>query len=369
MKKITRIKIPEEFKSHLNVKDIAGSDAYPIHKFSELVEAIAKLSYENEEHLLFYRGQSNDYVDNSGKSTFLPTIYRGQNLSQEEIDDRFDILENASKELSKEFLKSKTKGYQEVRRKTLIRWSILQHYEVCPTPLIDITQSLRVACSFAFQESENNEAFIYVFGFPYLTNRISINSELDLINVRLLSICPPDAFRPYFQEGYLVGTSDVTNEILNPKELDLSNRLIAKFKIPKKNFWDRKYSSLPKNALYPEKDKIMDICSKLNLGKSSGLLTKTFGEFMVEWMEIESIVRANTYKERKKYAKPINTYSGLRLLNERQVIDQLTFSELDKLRILRNDLVHNKIEIKQNQLKKYLNRLKTIIKELRNKGL
>ncbi len=369
MKKISRVKIPEEFKTHLNVRDIAGSEPYLINKFSKLVEAVAKLSYENEEHLLFFRGQASDYVDNAGKSTFLPTIYRGQNLSQEELDDRFEILENASKELVKEFNSSKTKGYKEVERKTLIRWSILQHYEVCPTPLIDVTQSLRVACSFAFDQNDSDEAFIYVFGFPYLTNRISINSEYDLINIRLLSICPPEALRPYFQEGYLVGTSDVTNEIVNPKELDLSNRIIAKFKIPKKNFWDRKYFPLPKIALYPEKDKILSLCSRLNLSKSTGLLTKTFGEFMVEWMEIESIVRANTYKQRKKQSRPINTNSGLRMLYERQQIPHDLFEELNEFRILRNDLVHNKREIKQSQLKKYLSRLKSIIKELKSNGL
>jgi len=369
MKKISRVKIPEEFRSHLNARDIAGSKAYPINKFSKLVEAIAKLSYENEEHLLFFRGQANDYVDNSGKSTFLPTIYRGQNLSQEELDDRFEILDNASKELAKEFKISKTKGYKDVERKTLIRWSILQHYEVCPTPLIDVTQSLRVACSFAFDQNEGDEAFIYVFGFPYLTNRISIDSEYDLINIRLLSICPPEALRPYFQEGYLIGTSDVTNEVVNPKELDLSNRIIAKFRIPKNNFWDRKYSSLPKIALYPEKDKINKLCSRLNLSNSTGLLTKTFGEFMVEWMEVESIVRANTYKQRKKYSRPINTSSGLRMLFERKAISHNLFEELNEIRILRNDLVHNKVDIKQSQLKKYLERLKVIIKELKDNNL
>ena len=69
-----------------------------------------------------------------------------------------------------------------------MQWSILQHYEVCGTPLIDFTHSFRVACSFAQLENESDRAYIYVFGLPYITNRISINSEHDLINIRLLSI-------------------------------------------------------------------------------------------------------------------------------------------------------------------------------------
>jgi len=60
---------------------------------------------------------------------------------------------------------------------------------------------LRVACSFATMDNENEFAYIFVFGLPYFTNRITINSEHDIINIRLLSICPPTALRPYFQEG------------------------------------------------------------------------------------------------------------------------------------------------------------------------
>lgn len=69
---------------------------------------------------------------------------------------------------------------------------------------------------------DNNEEFgyVYVFGFPYITNRISRNSEHDLINVRLLSICPPTALRPYFQEGYLAGTDEVTTNFDSKSELD-----------------------------------------------------------------------------------------------------------------------------------------------------
>ena len=62
------------------------------------------------------------------------------------------------------------------------------------------------------------------FGLPYITNRISVNSEQDLVNVRLLSICPPDALRPYFQEGYLAGTDEVTTDYDSKDELDFTKR-------------------------------------------------------------------------------------------------------------------------------------------------
>ena len=36
-----------------------------------------------------------------------------------------------------------------LRRQRILRWSILQHYEICDTPLLDVTQSIRIAASFA----------------------------------------------------------------------------------------------------------------------------------------------------------------------------------------------------------------------------
>lgn len=77
-----------------------------------------------------------------------------------------------------------------------------------------------------------------MFGFPYLTNRISFNSEHDIVNIRLLSICPPEAYRPHFQEGYLAGTDEITDNYERKIELDFNNRLIIKFELPvEKTFW------------------------------------------------------------------------------------------------------------------------------------
>ena len=141
----------------------------------------------------------------------------------------------------------------------------MQHYEFCSTSL-DFTQSLRVASSIAQIDNENGNAYIFVFGLPFLTNRISNNSEHDIVNIRLLSISPPEALRPYFQEGYLAGTEDITNEYESKSELDFKNRLIAKFEIPNdKMFWGRDFKIIPRNALYPINDKILELCNKIKV--------------------------------------------------------------------------------------------------------
>jgi len=160
---------------------------------------VARLSYANRNHLAFFRGQGKDYQSKEEGSTLYPAIYRGDNLVHAELEVRFRQLESASRAVVKLFDNHEVEGAREVSRKRYVQSSILQHYQVAPTPLLDVTHSLRVACSFAQLASTDPTCYVYVLGFPYPTNRISINSEEDLVNIRLLSICPPDALRPYSQ--------------------------------------------------------------------------------------------------------------------------------------------------------------------------
>ena len=239
-------------------------DAFSIGTFRELVEHTAKLSFKNKDSLLFYRGQANDYKNKAGNSSFYPSIYRGDYLQHKELVRRFNVLKNASRELVDLCKERRVEGYKELGRRKAIQWGILQHYEVCSTPLLDFTHSLRVACSFAMLGNSSEHAYVYLFGLPYLTNRITINSEHDIINVRLLSICPPTALRPYFQEGYLAGTDNVTTKYDQKNELDFNNRLVAKFRIPNgKMFWGNELDTIPKDWLYPTNDPIYELCKQV----------------------------------------------------------------------------------------------------------
>ena len=101
---------------------------------------------------------------------------------------------------------------------------------------------------------------------PYPTGSISYSVEEELVNVRLLSICPPDANRPYFQEGFLVGTFpfDFTRR---SKHLDFGKRLIAKFKLDFSTFWDDEFQPIPESALYPNIDVFEQITDQIKCKK------------------------------------------------------------------------------------------------------
>jgi hypothetical protein len=328
-----------ELERHTASAGVARSKPYPVQTYRALVEHIARLAYLNRDHLLFFRGQARDYRSKEGGATFYPTIYRGESLSREEMDARFRSLDAASQKLSALFRQGKIDGHADITRKKLVQWSILQHYEVCPTPLIDFTQSVRVACSFA-QMGDGRSGFVYVFGLPYLTNRISSNSEQDLVLVRLLSICPPSALRPYFQEGYLAGTADITTEYEDQSELDFNQRLIAQFEIPTlAGFWGRGLSRIGDSELFPSDDSIQKLCSSIEISITAGdeVAREALGSFMAEWTALEQLLvaRAQTHEGRV-----FRLGQALGTLRRRGVFSSSILDEIESLRKLRNRVVH-----------------------------
>lgn len=358
MRQISGARLTEELNKHTSSKEVAKDNGYYIPNYRELVEQVAKLSYLNKDYLLFFRGQANDYKNKVNKSTFYPTIYRSDYLTQQELNYRFDKLHSAGKILVELFKKNNTEGQNELSRKKYIQWSILQHYEVTETPLIDITQSIRVACSFAQLNNEHKTAFIYVFGLPYYTNRISINSEQDLINIRLLSITPPQALRPYFQEGFLVGTDDITNEYENKEELDLNNRLIAKFEIPnEKSFWGNSFDCIPKDALYPDNDKIEKICKEISENLKTEIAPSNIGVFLKLWTELEQEIIKNA----RKYIREVhNIRNAIYILDKYEESRHSLIKEIDSLRLFRNNVVHRPLSINNDELNKEIESLKQL---------
>lgn len=251
-------------EEHVGKNVVRKTAPFFVPSYPELVREVANLSYQNKDHLFFYRGQDFDYLNKAGSSTYYPTIYRQDILTSQEIRARFDMLALAEQLLADAFDQEELDGRHDVRRKSYIAWSILQHYGVCDTPLLDLTHSLRVAATFAQYNNPNEQGVIAIFGMPYMTNRITYNSEHDLVIVRLLSICPPLALRPYFQEGYLGGTLDITRDYTNKSELDFNNRLVAKFAIPNdKSFWGKDFEKIPDDLLFPRNDRMATICDEV----------------------------------------------------------------------------------------------------------
>lgn len=243
-----------------NNKDIRSSAALEVRKYEDLVKYMAQIAFHNPEYSLFFRGQDGDYSDKSGNSSLYPSIFRASNpgqfvLHKKDLAARLERLEEGEKLLLEEF---NLYGKHKLSKFKEMAWAILQHYEVCDTPLLDITSSLHVACSFAMHGNKDG-GYLFVLGVPHVNGSISYFTDIEMLNIRLLGICPPNAYRPFFQEGYLVGTFPQSAH--RHSSLNFSRRLIAKFYLKKENFWGDHWSEIPEVALYPDhEDEVKSIC-------------------------------------------------------------------------------------------------------------
>lgn len=233
--------------------------------YLELAKKIAALQFKNPEHVLLFRGQGNDYKNKMRNSTLKPSLFRPQRGDSTIPDEplllrRFQSLTGAEQALIDIYQERQGPEVSlRLKRHRILRWSILQHYEICDTPLLDVTHSLRVAASFASDVNSNN-AYIYVLGVPNISGSVTASAEAGIQIIRLSSACPPDAVRPHIQEGYLLGEypdmPDFDQKRHYPAyEIDFGRRLIAKFKFNPQTFWDGDdFPKINLQALYPNAD-------------------------------------------------------------------------------------------------------------------
>jgi len=190
------------WKSPVDYMEIRGDPGYLVENYSDLVECVAKLSLHNQHHVLLYRGQGREYhmvTDETRFTVIKPSIFRaimGQ-PSPVAFPQRYETLIHADKLLSEKWLLHGLEESDPIVRHRILRWSILQHYEVCRTPLLDVTNSLRVAASIAALTSKNDFAYLYVLGVPQLSGAITASAEAGLQIIRLSEL--RGAVIPYYQ--------------------------------------------------------------------------------------------------------------------------------------------------------------------------
>lgn len=229
--------------------------------FMDLATKMAELQFRNPDFVLMFRGQSGDHRNSKGNTTIKPSLFRSTRgtsdlPSMSILRERYEKLEHAEELLVTQYQQADLLGKERLQRHRMLRWAILQHYEVCDTPLLDVTHSLRIAASFASMDAQK-EAFIFVLGVPNLSGAITASAEGGLQIIRLASVCPPSAVRPHIQEGYLLGEyPDMVNynqkELYGHYEIDFGRRLVAKFRFDPTTFWQADmFPQVPREALYP----------------------------------------------------------------------------------------------------------------------
>ena len=235
------------------VTRIRQSNGKPVKSFQDLVSCVAEIGFNNQRFNLLFRGQRKDYRDKKYQSVLYPTLCRPDARKR---FIRTTVIKERYRKLNqlRDFL---LQMHPEVMPLELSRhpessFALLQHYGILPTPLIDLTQSLRVAATFALRNSRSG--YVFVFGMPHPHGSISHYIDLDMVLVKLQNVCPPDALRPHYQEGFLAGRLP----FLPKKEAgdNLARRMIGKYYLDnsKGNFWSKDFQPIPEKALFPTKD-------------------------------------------------------------------------------------------------------------------
>jgi len=239
---------------------IREDPGYPVSTFRDLVHIIAELSYYNPALNLYFRGQQKDITDSKSRSKLYPSIFRpasGQKiLRKSRIKKRFQRLKQVLKELKNS---ASSLGLSGPLSKHPEYWlALIQHYQLCKTPMLDISQSLQVAASFALMDDNydfsHSYGYLYVIALPHVYGSISKFADDDMVIARLKSICPPDALRPHFQEGLLAGRWPLT---LSKEAGDnLAYRLVGKYILLNESgdFFDTPFHPVPQEALLPSDD-------------------------------------------------------------------------------------------------------------------
>ena len=187
-------------------------------------------------------------------SSLFPSILRqsGQKDRVIELNKRFSRLAAAEEKLKESF------AIREIHQDRIVRWAILQHYEIVPTPLLDVTLSVQSALSFALAEGRD-EGYLFILAFPQLTGPISVSIESMTQVIDLTQVCPPEALRPHFQSGVLVCDYPVVDsrESSHGKKGMLGNnfscRLLGKLKLTNCRMWvDEGFVSTRSDILFPD---------------------------------------------------------------------------------------------------------------------
>jgi len=224
-------------------KQISEQDFWDVNNWDELREAVSFLCLMNKRHVLYFRGQRRHYDE------CLPALFRCKwyiGATNQKIVLTPENRPHYYKCMQAELRRFVNEVVQEIGtpRTYIIKSlpaataSILQHYELWPTPFIDLTRSLPISVSFATADKTAKEAYLYVFALPDLRGSITTDLDQHLTLSRLEAVCLPTAKRPHHQDAYLVARAPEPQDIYDAdlwedwkSKSDIMRRLVAKFRL------------------------------------------------------------------------------------------------------------------------------------------
>jgi hypothetical protein len=179
----------------------------------------------------FFRGQSNRYFSPNRKDWILPSICRANSrwIYQDELNSRIETLNIKVEEMSERYLDSPLWTDDISIKKLLcdrhVSHGLCQHYELCLTPHLDVTEDFEVAYSFA-KHKNINKGFVFLIRTPRCPHLVNVFFEENLYAINLQKIVIPQSTRPNKQKAWSLSfypeISSLTKELYGPSSFDLS---------------------------------------------------------------------------------------------------------------------------------------------------
>ena len=253
-----RASLESDWEQYTTNDEIISSDPILMDSYDDLIDAVAQISFYNIDYFVYFRGQSREYLENN-KTTIYSKFHRKGEFARN-YETLFEELTLYEDKLIKQIKDDEkpTAGSSNFTDFREFRWAIIQHYNRHPTPCLDITHSLHVACSFALREKKIDETgIIYLMGYSNYPKTISYSTDEKISITRLMGFGMPIARRPYLQQAFSICPFPF-DDIINRKyreRYNFSRRLLAKFEIKNTtSFWDNKFQIIPDEYLLPNTD-------------------------------------------------------------------------------------------------------------------
>ena len=157
----------------------------------------------------------------------------------------------------------------------------------------------------------------------------------------------------------MVGTPDVMANFDTKTEVDVRNRLIAKFAIPRaKHFWNSGFDAMPEYALFPAGDSVKDLCDEVRASmRVAERETSNAGEFLLEWAQLEGNL---VPKARHLTQRNLSIGEAIDVLTRYERMPPETARAVHKIRRLRNAIAHNVRTVEPPEIDEALRHLREI---------
>jgi hypothetical protein len=211
-----------------NMKKIQSITPKSIDELRSVVDSW-RLKYSNSSRT-FFRGQSNRYTGPDGNDWIFPSICRDNRgwVTKLELDQRLKILKKRVKKMAEKYLDSDAWSTDTEIRRILsdmyLCHGLCQHYNLCATPHLDVTEDFEIAYAFA-KHKDMDKGFLFLIRTPRCPHLINVFFEENLYAINLQKIALLQTERPRVQQAWSLSfypeISTLTKELYGPQAFNL----------------------------------------------------------------------------------------------------------------------------------------------------